>query len=240
MLKEKLEKMLNEMGGGAGIEVTAEAEDLKMIPEPYVTLEKGKMRFFGIDKDNSIPLTVYKFSAKGYMDGMSDVKGEVISLRGYLGQNFKTDLQAQIQNALKTMNEDIFKPATGKEVERRRATIPATVNFEIDSYSGELRDVVGGGYMRGGPTGFTFNWEQVGVKAYISTGDYEAELEGFTMDVSGQLNGKLGVKWYKDIFQPSGYDPEDYDKDEEGNPEMPEDMYWDMYWEDMEQEWGAR
>jgi hypothetical protein len=252
MLKEKITKMLNEMGGGAGIEVAAEASDLSIPVSVNVSVVKGRMAVKNIKPDGTFPLSLYKFTAKGYQDGMMDVKGEVLKVTAHLPEGWKIELGKQIQAAMSAgLHEDIFKPATSKEIEKRRKALPIYVGFEIDSYSGELSDVVGGGYTRPGPGGFNVEWKDVGLKAFLEArydvgGDIHGEsfdLDGLTITVTASLNGKLGVKWYNDIFNPPDYDPDAYDSEQFGNdPEttMPEEMYWDMYWEDMEQEWKAR
>jgi len=248
MLKDKITNVLNEMGGGAGISVTCDASDLS-IPDVSVSIVKGRMVFKNISTDGTFPMTVHKFSATGYQDGMSDVKGSILTLVGQFPDNFKQELQKQIQASMSGINEDIFKPATGKEIEKRRKSLPLTVHFEIDTYSGELSDVVGGGYSRPGPKGFMFDWKDVGLKAYLESrydagGNTEGEsydLEGFNIQIRGSLT-KEGQAWYMAVFNPPDYDPKDYDSEQFGNDPgttMPEEMYWDMYWEDIAQEWGA-
>ena len=225
------------MGGGAGISFTCQSEDLRM-EDVAVTILNGKMKFSGINNSGEFLVSVDKFDAKGYQDGMSDVNGDVLNLTASFPPGFKENLQKQVNAVMGNLREDVFKPASEKDITTRRKNMPITISFEIDRYSGELSDVIGGGYSRPGANGVEIEWKDVGVKAVLEM-DWDnnsAELDGFSINIYGRLNGARGISWYNAVFFPPDFDPGDY----EGNDDpVSEEMHWDMYWEDIAQEYGA-
>lgn len=225
-------RSLNE-GGGAGIIVTIKPRDVEFA-DVRIIVNKGTgdiVSASNIDlKTGKIAIKVNKFDAKGYEDGMMDVRGDLLACEGVLDvEEFKKFAKKIIEHF-------------GKDDE----IVNEEVEFQIEQltqYDSDISDTVFAGWVRGKAEGFVINDEVFNDWSLVDERIYEVSSKTGVVvpaiSISAKLNGEEGKRFYEDVFThyyPSDEEVKEYIKDNDiDNDDIDEvrDQLIDMHNDDI-------
>jgi predicted RNA-binding protein with TRAM domain len=198
----KPKKSLKE-GGGAGINFKIKSKDIevpsKVYPEVELELVDGKYKITkknDLDK-NAVDVTIDEFSALGYQDGMTNVRGDIL----------KAWLQFEDEEFIRIVEENLSDK-------------PKYVRITLDEIEDDFDETLWAGYVRGKLTkGMTLDDEDIGTYWNIESKntpeeDYQTEITSeYIQSVMTIEFTEDAVYWYQDVFlnRPDSDNEEDYE-----------------------------